>query len=135
MGGNSKPQTYRICDCCGEVFGPLQSLKSRFCSKYCSYDWQVAQPKKSRMKLSKEARSIQRRSRYLIESGQIKKKVNCESCGKLDKLEIAHYNYREAERFRQLCISCHRRWDKAKPKYSGKEAVISSESAKEGDHG
>jgi hypothetical protein len=135
-GGNRKPQTFRIC-VCGKEFGPLATLKQRFCSKRCAYDHA---PKTAAHKhvRTKEAARAQRYLAYCIESGKIVKPSQCEKCASTSKrIEGAHFNYQEPLRVRWLCRSCHVKWDKAEPKggtqivarwekYTGKKAELTN---------
>lgn len=125
-GGNKMSQTFKRCEECKTEFGPLKRLNVKFCSHKCGYENIKKRIKKPKMKLSKKVRSCQRRTRYLIEIGKIKRNESCEHCGKIKYLETAHINYEDPYNIKWLCRSCHRKWDWGTPKqgenYSGKKA-------------
>jgi hypothetical protein len=63
------------------------------------------------------ARNAQNLLRYHVQAGHIVRPAACEECGATGRrIEGAHFDYAEPLRVRWLCISCHRRWDKASPK-------------------
>lgn len=110
------PQTYLICKHCNKVFGPVDKLRQKYCSKPCSNAGKTTGRKKLRKTITK-ARSAQSLLRYHIQAGHIVRPTTCEECGCTDrKIEGAHFNYDEPLRVRWLCVSCHRRWDKREPK-------------------
>jgi hypothetical protein len=64
-----------------------------------------------------EARRAQNLIRYYVNSGTIKRPLVCEECGKTDcTIEAAHYDYAQPLKVRGLCVPCHRKWDKLRPK-------------------
>ena len=133
-GGNKKPQTFRVC-ICGKEFGPLQTLKQKYCSKRCHYD---NAPKTANHKhvATKEAIRAQRTLAYHIQTGKMIRPKSCEECKNIKpRMEGAHFNYIEPLRVRWLCRSCHVKWDKKNPKggtrivarwekYTGKKAEL-----------
>lgn len=114
-GGNRKPQTFRECGYCKNMFGPLPTLRQKFCSYGCKVKNQSTGRTCTRKTISK-ARSAQSLLRYHIQAGNITRPKICEQCGIKSKIEGAHYNYDEPLRVRWLCRSCHIIWDKADPK-------------------
>jgi hypothetical protein len=48
--------------------------------------------------------------------GRMRRPPRCEECNAAAFTEAAHLDYERPEEVRWLCISCHRRWDKADPK-------------------
>lgn len=115
IGGNRKPQTFKVCAQCGRTFGPVDHLTRRFCSRRCKGDAQRVGVRR-RSVATTAARRAQRRIRWLVESGQVIKPSRCEECGEEKRLEAAHVDYAYPELVRWLCTSCHRRWDKKRPK-------------------
>lgn len=133
-GGNRKPQTFRLCAQCNVEFGPLITLKQKFCSYQCKVKAQSTGIKTFRKTIPK-ARSAQRQIAYNIQSGKIVRPNKCEQCSKHCKAEAAHYNYDEPLNVRWLCRSCHIRWDKSElkngtivvarwEKFTGKKAEL-----------
>jgi len=108
--------TFLICRQCGRLFGPVNHLKQRHCSKQCAYAAATTGRKTFRRTLPR-ARSAQSLLRYHIQAGHIVRPTTCEECGVTGRpIEGAHFNYDEPLRVRWLCRSCHRRWDKREPK-------------------
>jgi 5-methylcytosine-specific restriction endonuclease McrA len=72
MSGNRKPQTFRNCEFCGTRFGPISSLKRRFCSRACHYSASrgVSRPRLSAAKIGRP--HLARRHRV---------PVTCAACG------------------------------------------------------
>jgi hypothetical protein len=115
-GGNRRgPQTFRDCAQCGRRFGPIRHLSRRFCSPRCHYE-NARVPERRRLKPTPAARRAQRRVAFLIQAGRLHRPATCEECGKAGRVEAAHRDYARPADVRWLCISCHRRWDKAEPK-------------------
>ena len=115
-GGNRKLQTFRYCNFCDQLFGPLNNLSRKFCSYKCKVDAQTTGRKIFRKTITK-ARSAQSLLAYHVKAGNIIKPSICEECGiKNKKIEAAHYNYDEPLRVKWLCRACHVRWDKQNPK-------------------
>ena len=136
VGGNRKPQTFRECARCGATFGPVQRLAQRYCSLACKADAQRVD-ERHRSVATVEARRAQRRIAYLVSVGRMTKPDRCEECGEAKHVEAAHRDYNEPENVRWLCVSCHRKWDKAMPKggivqrwenLTGKKAVLDERS-------
>ena len=115
VGGNRRPQTFRLCAKCGRTFGPLNRLSQRFCSRTCAYAAATTGRQILRRTIP-AARSAQSLLRYHVQAGNIVRPSSCEACGALGRIEGAHFNYGEPLRVRWLCRSCHVRWDKAEPK-------------------
>lgn len=114
-GGNRKPRTWTICPACLSVFC-MPHLKRRFCSMACKVKAQTTGRRIVRRATTK-ARSAQSLLRYHVQSGNIVRPDTCEECGVSDRhIEGAHYDYDEPLRVRWLCVSCHRKWDKQRPK-------------------
>jgi hypothetical protein len=108
--------TFLICRHCDQVFGPVDHLGRRFCSKQCKVAAACTGRKTIRKTISK-ARSAQSLLRYHVQAGHIVRPTTCEECGATDRrIEGAHFNYDEPLRVRWLCVPCHRRWDKREPK-------------------
>jgi len=115
-GGNRKPQTFRKCIQCDEIFGPLQRLSARFCSQECKIKAQTTGRKTFR-KTTDKARSAQRMLIYHVNKGSIVRPKTCDSCGCNNKrIEGAHKDYSRPLDVRWLCRSCHVKWDKEAPK-------------------
>ena len=115
-GGNRKPQTFRYCAECGELFGPLDRLSRKFCSYKCKVKAQSTGRKTFRKTIA-IAKAAQRLLDYYIRTGKIKRAEKCEECGATNKkIEGAHYDYTKPLKVRWLCRSCHIRWDKKNPK-------------------
>lgn len=113
-GGNKKPQTFRECAKCNQIFGPLERLSQVFCSKACNY---ASRFRKTVRKCETIARNAQSLLRYHVLKGNIKKPDTCEQCGLTGlKIEGAHKDYTRPLDVRWLCCSCHRKWDKKEPK-------------------
>lgn len=56
-----------------------------------------------------------------IKRGEVTRPSTCSECGNGGRIEAAHSDYSKRYEVRWLCVSCHRRWDRATPKLS--EAV------------
>ena len=116
IGGNRKPQTFKICQHCGCEFGPVSHLRRRFCGQACKIQAQATGRLTFRKTLPK-ARSAQSLLRYYVLSGKVVRPAACEQCGKTKcRIEAAHYDYDLPLLVRWLCVSCHRKWDKEQPK-------------------
>lgn len=112
-----RPPTFRLCDHCGCLFGPLPRLTTRFCSYACKAAAQRTGRKKIR-KATAKARHAQTLVRNYVRSGLIRRPTTCEECGASDcQIEAAHFDYDKPLRVRWLCRSCHVRWDKREPKH------------------
>lgn len=112
QGGNRKPKRIRSCEKCKNEFA-VDHLYRRYCSRRCAYD------SRARTKVSvstREARNAQRRLKYAVDTGKMKRPKKCENCGEEKKIEAAHHSYDEPLKVRWLCRSCHVRWDKNNPK-------------------
>ena len=110
--------TFLICKWCGQLFGPVDHLKRRNCSKACAYAAASTGKKTFRRTITK-ARSAQSLLRYHIHAGHIVRPDTCEECGATDRrIEGAHFDYDNPLQVRWLCVSCHRRWDKLEPKHA-----------------
>jgi hypothetical protein len=108
--------TFLICRHCGQVFGPVEHLERKYCSKRCAYA-NATTGRLTVRKSTREARSAQSLLRYHVQAGHIIRPSVCEECGANScKIEAAHYDYAEPLRVRWLCCSCHRRWDMREPK-------------------
>ena len=108
--------TYYNCKGCGKLFGPIDHLKRKFCSKRCAYN-AASTGRMTVRKTCRKARSAQSLLRYHVEAGHVLRPSECEQCGATNcPIEGAHYNYDEPLRVRWLCRSCHRRWDNSEPK-------------------
>lgn len=111
-----RPQSFKKCECCGVVFGPLDHLSRRFCSYGCKVKAQATGRRTFRKTITK-ARSAQSLLAYHVKKGNIRKPTECEQCGKSEcAIEGAHYDYSRPLDVRWLCVPCHRKWDKAEPK-------------------
>ena len=108
--------TFLICHECGQLFGPVDHLRRRYCSKSCAYS-AASTGRQIVRRTTTKARNAQSLLRYHVLAGNIVRPTNCEECGAGDRrIEAAHYDYDEPLRVRWLCVSCHRRWDKREPK-------------------
>ena len=117
--------TFLICQHCGQLFGPVNHLDRRFCSKACKYAAATTGRKMLR-RTTRKARSAQSLLRYHIQAGHISRPTTCEECGATNRsIEGAHFNYDEPLRVRWLCVPCHRRWDKRQPKHATYTVSIS----------
>lgn len=115
IGGNRRPRSWTICPVCLTLF-VMNHLGRRFCSSACKVRAQTTGRRTVRRTVTK-ARSAQSLLRYHVQAGNIIRPSACEECGAADRrIEGAHFNYDEPLRVRWLCVSCHRRWDKRKPK-------------------
>lgn len=131
VGGNKKPATYLICLNCKSEFGPVQRLKTKYCSRSCKHKAMVKPVKKIR-KTHTFARSAQSLLAYHVKAGNIARPYYCEECGLKSKIEGAHKDYSRPLDVRWLCRSCHVKWDKKDPKnatyivkqYTGKKATL-----------
>lgn len=111
-----RPQSFKKCEQCGTTFGPLDRLSRRFCSYECKVKKQTTGRRTFRKTVTK-ARSAQSLLAYHVKQGNVSKPTECEQCGKCDcAIEGAHYDYSRPLDVRWLCVSCHRKWDKAEPK-------------------
>lgn len=110
----ARPATYRVCPVCSVKFGPIDHLKRKTCSPKCRVKFLSG--RKSKQIQTPEARRASKAIRYELSMGRMVRPTRCEECRKECKPEAAHFNYTERLRVRWLCVSCHRKWDKAKPK-------------------
>ena len=70
------------------------------------------------------AHNAQQRVQDALARGELHKPKSCPRCGKVtDKLEFSHSNYSGRLSGRFLCVSCHRKGDKANPKKGGSGSV------------
>jgi len=121
--------TFLLCGKCSQLFGPVDHLDRRYCSRACKNAAAATGRTKIRRTMTK-ARSAQSLLRYHVQAGNIIRPITCEECGAADRpIEGAHFNYDEPLRVRWLCVSCHRRWDKCEPKNA--TFVVSSAHGKE----
>lgn len=106
----------RDCEQCGGSVAPLnRSSKARFCSRRCS-GLAHRIPNPMPLQLSTPAATNARGRIYrAIRAGKLARPEIGE-CGHPGRVEAAHYTYAEPLRVRWLCVSCHRRWDRAEPK-------------------
>lgn len=112
----SRPPTFKSCPWCKCLFGPVEHLSRKFCSKACVYRAHTTGRRTFRKTYTK-ARNAQSLLRYHVQAGHIVRPTVCEECGATDRrIEGAHFNYDEPLRVRWLCKSCHVRWDKREPK-------------------
>jgi hypothetical protein len=51
-----------------------------------------------------------------VKNGTLVRPAACEECGRVCRVDGAHFNYVEKLRVRWLCRSCHTKWDASKPK-------------------
>lgn len=114
IGGNRRPLSFKHCEQCKELFGPLDRLKRRFCSKKCWYQAKLG--RKVFYKRTKLAVAAHSAIAYEIKKGNIIRPQKCEQCQIECKPEAAHYDYRQKLKVRWLCQSCHRKWDYSQPK-------------------
>ena len=109
---------FLLCRQCSQLFGPVDRLGRRYCSKACAYAAAPTGRRTIRRTMTK-ARSAQSLLRYHIQAGHITRPTICEECRATDRtIEGAHFNYDEPLRVRWLCVSCHRRWDKREPNHA-----------------
>jgi len=109
--------TFLLCRHCGQVFGPVDHLKRRLCSKACA-NAAAATGRLTIRKTCRKARSAHSLLHYHVQAGNIVRPNKCEECGATDRrIEGAHFDYDEPLRVRWLCRSCHVRWDKREPKH------------------
>lgn len=113
-----RPQTFKECEHCGVRFGPVDHLSQRYCRQECKA---MAQRKPAHERSSRRtitvARSAQSLLRYHVQAGHIVRPTRCEECGRDGcNIEGAHKDYAFPLDVRWLCISCHRKWDRADPK-------------------
>lgn len=111
IGGNRKPQSFKICPICEKEFGPLVTLKTIYCSMECKHIGMVKKETKIR-KCHNYVRAAQRRVSYEIEMGRLKRPTKCPKCGKEGKIEASHNSYNKKLDFEWLCRSCHVKKDK-----------------------
>lgn len=111
-----RPRSYLLCPMCLSIWGPLDHLNRKYCSRRCKAQAQRVAHRKVRRTITK-ARSAQSLLRYHVQAGNIVRPARCEECGASDRrIEGAHFNYDEPLRVRWLCRSCHVRWDRKFPK-------------------
>ena len=111
-----RPQTFKNCSQCGTVFGPVDRLSVKYCSRDCKHKAQTT-GRKTQRKTKTKARLAQSLVAYHIKVGNIIRPDTCEDCGSTDKkIEAAHYDYDKPIKVKWLCRSCHVKWDKAEPK-------------------
>lgn len=115
LGGNRKLPTFAVCPACACIFGPLARRTQVYCSMACKASAQ-ATGRMVRHRPTAEARRAQGLVRYYTGTGLLTRPKVCEHCGAPGRIEAAHYDYTEPLNVRWLCVSCHRRWDKQRPK-------------------
>ncbi len=111
-----RPKTYRNCDHCDQRFGPLHHLRSRFCSQKCHHASREKGARKASARPTKQARAANKAIEYAIKVGRVHRPLTCDACSRDGRIEAAHYDYKRRLDVRWLCVSCHRKWDKADPK-------------------
>ena len=112
----ARPQTFKNCESCGQKFGPVSYLAQRFCSYACKVEAQSTGQRSRRITITK-ARNAQSLLAYHVQAGKITKPDSCRRCGKSDcRIEASHDDYDKPLEVEWLCMSCHRRKDKANPK-------------------
>ena len=111
-----RPPTYKTCEQCQKQYGPVDRLNRRFCSLECKFKAQATGRKRLRKTITK-ARNAQSLLRYHVQAGHITRPACCEQCGgSSGRIEGSHTDYDKPLSVRWLCVSCHRRLDKANPK-------------------
>lgn len=110
-----RPQTFMNCKHCGTHFGPVGHLSRKYCTRECKSE---AQKKAVKVvwKATREAVAARSKLARAVKSGILKRPELCEKCSGYGHIEAAHYDYSEPLRVRWLCVSCHRKWDRADPK-------------------
>ncbi len=111
-----RPQTFKTCAYCGNLFGPVSHLKTRFCSRKCKHAGQKKLNKKPPVQATSLARAAQTRVARAIKAGILNRPESCSQCGRDGRIEAAHTDYKAALDIRWLCKSCHAKWDWAQPK-------------------
>ena len=117
VGGNRKMRSFKICQMCLGVFGPLDRYARKYCSQGCKVKAQTTGRRRHHIG-TRKARSAQSLVAYHVRVGNLNRPVVCEQCGQPNfHIEAAHYDYDVPLAVRWLCVSCHRRWDKECPKH------------------
>jgi len=112
-----RPQTFRYCAHCGQLFGPLTHLTRKFCCYACKVAAQTTGRRRIR-RATQKARLAQTTIRNHLSAGLLQRPTRCEKCGASGRMiEAAHFDYDEPLVVRWLCRSCHVRWDKSDPKH------------------
>lgn len=114
----SRPRTARPCNHCGTLFySPHSNVRhcSRLCGQAARSDRKALLPKRKRTSIAARAHSMVYRA---IAAGTLVRPTRCENdqCGRVGRVDAAHYDYSEPLRVRWLCRSCHRLWDREEPK-------------------
>jgi hypothetical protein len=68
------------------------------------------------MRKTKAAHKAHSAVAYAVKTGKLIKPASCEQCGADKPLEAAHHDYAQPLQVRWLCRTCHRSWDKDRPK-------------------
>lgn len=114
------PKATLVCRQCGGNYQP-DRLSRQFCSVTCKG---LASRGRKRITVSSpQARSAHAEVATEIRGGRLTRPPTCQQCRAGGKVEAAHFDYGQPLEIRWLCVSCHRRWDKAEPK-GGTSSVI-----------
>ena len=111
-----RPQTFKFCGYCGEIFGPVSHLSRRYCSNACKCAAQRKAHHKPRAQATREARAAQATVARAIMGAVLHRPNICSECGRIGNIEAAHYDYGAPLVVRWLCRSCHSKWDRREPK-------------------
>ena len=111
-----RPQTFKSCAHCENIFGPVSHLSTRYCSVACKNSGQRKALSMPRQSPTNKARAAHTAIARAIKAKRIQRPEACSECGLQGRIEAAHHNYHEPLKVRWLCRSCHAKWDWAVPK-------------------
>lgn len=111
-GGNRKPQTFKNCEECGVLFGPLDHLKVRFCSPACKKLSQRGVTPWNKGKIVPQTRRAETRAcltcgktfRATKDYGRRKQRYCCHRCY-LRNRRVSHFEQEVGKRLRERGIA------------------------------
>lgn len=112
-----RPQTLLTCSHCAKQF-IASHLRRKYCSYLCKCRGMVKplEQRKPRAVVTVAARRAHGLVKYYVSTGKLVRPDYCSECGRIGRIEAAHYDYSMPLMVRWLCRSCHARWDHREPK-------------------
>jgi|SRR5215471_2667030 len=99
----------------------LNAYKRQWFKERYAADEEYRQRIRGQTRIPAPVHAAQQRLQRALRTGKMQRPTVCPECGRDVFVEAAHINYTENLAVRWMCRSCHRRWDKAEPKYVRRE--------------